>query len=191
MKKPKGSRSKKTASFLATCYALFSQEEGANFMPINQTPAIQYHIDIDEQQIHVTEEVYRAYKRPLWAEHKRKEREQRCRDKHGNRCTKDCSKCGKQRTGSVISLCRLIEESGNEPADALDIAELVADGLLLNELYDALAELDPDNRRIIALFSSGKSEREIADDIGLSQKAVNKRKTKLFAQLRKRLKDFI
>jgi DNA-binding NarL/FixJ family response regulator len=41
------------------------------------------------------------------------------------------------------------------------------------------------------LFSVGKSEREIASDIGLSQKAINKRKTKLFAQLRERLKDFI
>jgi len=41
------------------------------------------------------------------------------------------------------------------------------------------------------LFGIGKSEREIAVDIGLSQKAINKRKVKLFAQLRERLKDFI
>jgi DNA-binding NarL/FixJ family response regulator len=37
----------------------------------------------------------------------------------------------------------------------------------------------------------GKSEREIAADVGLSQKAINKRKTKIFALLREKLKDFI
>jgi len=41
------------------------------------------------------------------------------------------------------------------------------------------------------LFSIGKSEREIATNVGLSQKAINKRKTKLFSQLRERLKHLI
>ena len=35
----------------------------------------QRYIEIEGQQIPVTEEVYRAYKRPAWAEHKRQERE--------------------------------------------------------------------------------------------------------------------
>jgi RNA polymerase sigma factor (sigma-70 family) len=161
-------------------------------MPINdnQQPTIKRYIEIDGEQIPVTEEIYRAYKRPAWAEHKRKEREKRCRDENGNRCTGDCSKCDKQRTGSVLSLDKFTED-GFEVADPVDIAELVADKLLLEELYAALDELDPDNRRIMELFSIGKSEREIANDIGLSQKTINKRKQKLFAQLRERLKDFI
>jgi len=92
--------------------------------------------------------------------------------------------------GSVLSLDKFTED-GFEVADPVDIAELVVDKLLLEELYAALEELDPDNRRIMELFSIGKSEREIAVDIGLSQKAINKRKTKLFSQLRERLKDFI
>ena len=161
-------------------------------MPINdnqQTPTPRY-IPIDGQQIQVTEEVYRAYKRPAWAERKRMERQKRCRDENGNRCTGDCSKCDKQRTGSVLSLDKFTED-GFEVAESVDIAELMADKLLFEELYAALEELDPDNRRIMELFSIGKSEREIASDIGLSQKAINKRKTKLFAQLRERLKDFI
>ncbi|GHU62693.1 hypothetical protein AGMMS49983_04610 [Clostridia bacterium] len=40
----------------------------------NQDEKVQRYIEIDGEQILVTEEVYRAYKRPLWAEHKRKER---------------------------------------------------------------------------------------------------------------------
>ena len=154
----------------------------------------QRYITINEQQIPVTEESYRAYKRPAWAERKRKEREKRCVISNGRggtkRCTDDCGKCDKQRTGSVLSLDKFTED-GFEVADPVDIAELVADKLLFEELYAALEELDPDNRRIMELFSIGKSEREIASDIGLSQKAINKRKTKLFAQLRERLKDFI
>jgi len=155
----------------------------------------QRYIPINEQQIPVTEESYRAYKRPAWAERKRKEREQRCIISNGKggtkRCTGDCSKCDKQRIGSVLSLDSLTEESGFEPSDTIDISELVADKLLFKELYKALEELDPENRRIMKLYAVGKSEREIADAIGLSQKAINKRKTKLFALLQKRLKDFI
>lgn len=154
-----------------------------------------WHLTIENQVIEVSGEVYRAYKQPLWAERKRKEREKRCVISDGRggtkRCTEDCRKCNKQRTGTILSLDGLTEESGFEPADSVDIAELVADKLLLEELYAALEELDPDNRRIMALFANGKSEREIAADIGLSQKAINKRKAKLFEQLRNRLKDFI
>lgn len=58
-------------------------------------------------------------------------------------------------------------------------------------LYVALKELDPDSRRIMELYSIGKSEREIAADIGLSQKAIKKLKIKIFSQLQERLKNFI
>jgi RNA polymerase sigma factor (sigma-70 family) len=153
-----------------------------------------WHLTIDNQVIEVTEEVYRAYKQPLWNERKRKEREKRCMISNGKgrtkRCMKDCSQCNEQRNGSVLSLDKFTED-GFDTEDSVDIAELVADKLLLEELYAALEELDPDNRRILQLFSIGKSEREIASDIGLSQKAINKRKVKLFAQLQERLKNFI
>lgn len=160
----------------------------------------QRNIEIDGQKIPVSEEIYRAYKRPLWAEHKRKERAKRCCNENGNRCTKSCRKCDSERadnelppierTFDVLSLDRFSED-GFEAPDTYDLAELVADQLLLEELYTALDELDPENRRIMKLFSFGKSEREIAADIGLSQKGVNKRKARLLALLRERLKNFI
>jgi len=154
----------------------------------------QRHIEINEQQIPVTEESYRAYKRPAWAERKRIEREKRCVISNGRggtkRCTGDCSKCDKQRTGSVLSLDKFAED-GFDVADTIDISELVADKLLFQELYKAWEELAPDSRRIMKLYAAGKSEREIADAIGLSQKSINNRKKKLFALLQKRLKDFV
>lgn len=154
----------------------------------------QLYIPINGEPILVPDEVSRAYWRSVWAERKHKEREKRCVISNGKggtkRCMDDCSKCDKQRTGSVLSLDKFTED-GFEVADPVDLAELVADKLLFEELYAALEELDPDNRRIMELFSIGMSEREIAADIGLSQKAINKRKTKLFAQLRERLKHLI
>jgi len=149
----------------------------------------QYYIQIDGEQIPVTEEQYRTYKRPLWAEHKRREREKRCRDEKGARCTGDCGQCDRNREGSVLSLDRFADD-GFEAADPIDIAELVAEKQLYRELYAALEELDPDNRRIMDLFSLGKSEREISAEIGLSQKAINKRKARLFTRLKERLDDF-
>ena len=74
-------------------------------------------------------------------------------------------------------------------ADSVDIAELVAEKLLLEELVAALNELDPQNRRIAELYGEGLSEREIAAQVGLSQKGVNKRKTKIFNQLRQCLQE--
>lgn len=156
----------------------------------NHQPNDQFFIEIEDQKVPVTEEVYQAYMRPLWAEQKRSERERRCRDENGNRCTKDCSNCSKQRSGTPYSLDSFQEDFEFEPADKIDVEELVADKLLLDELFDILNELDPSSRRIIELFSIGLPEREIAAKTGLSQKAVNKRKQKLFTYLREKLKNF-
>ncbi len=156
--------------------------------------SLTHYIEIDGNQIPVTEEVYQAYMQPLWSEQKRKEREKRCLISNGRggtkRCTQDCSHCDKKRTGTILSLEHSAEKYGLEPADPTNIEEIFIGKELLDALYSALLELDPDNRRIMELFAHGWSEREIADDIGLSQKAINKRKAKLFAQLKERLKDF-
>ncbi len=155
----------------------------------------QYFIEIDGEQVPVSEEVYRAYKQPLWAEHKRKERSKRCQISNGRgglkRCEEDCSKCPHQKNGSVLSL-DCFEETGYLPADtaAVDPQQIIEDALLLEALWDAVAELEPDSQTIIKLFSEGATEREIADAVNLSQKAINKRKSKLFALLYERLKDF-
>ena len=140
-------------------------------------------IEINGEQIPVTEEVYRAYKRPLWAEHKRKERAKRCRDENGFRCTKDCRTCEKSREGGTLSLNKFNEE-GYEVADSVDLAELVADKLLLEQLVAALNDLDPDERSLInALFYNDRTERDYAAEIGISHQAVGKRKQKVIEKL--------
>lgn len=145
-------------------------------------------IKIDGEQIPVTEEVYRAYKRPAWAERKRQERSKRCVISNGKdgtkRCTDDCSKCDKQRTGSVLSLNKFIDD-GYEITDPVDLAEFVADKLLLEQLVSALDELGPDERSLInALFYKERTERDYAAEIGISNQAVGKRKHKVIEKLR-------
>jgi len=140
------------------------------------------------QKFTVTAESYRAYKRPAWAERKRKEREKRCVISNGRggtkRCTDDCSKCDKQRTGSVLSLDKFIDD-GYELADTADLAELVADKLLLEQLVAALDDLEPDERALInALFNNDRTERDYAAEIGISHQAVGKRLKKVVAKLR-------
>jgi len=151
----------------------------------------EFYVTINGQQVPVSEEVYRAYKRPAWAEHKRQERSKRCLGGNGNRCTDDCSKCDKLRTGSTLSL-DAFEDEGYEPSDtAPDPAEIVADKLLLEELFKALDEFDPASRRICKLIAQGATEREIAAILGIRQSTLNYRKRQLLAQLRDRLSDFI
>lgn len=161
----------------------------------NQALTTQYFVEIDGEQIPVTEEIYRAYKQPLWTEHKRKERSKRCQVSNGRggvkRCEADCSQCPHDRNGSVLSLDSF-EDDGYFPADAsvVDPQQILEDAFLLEALWEAVSELEPDNQTIIHLFSEGATEREIANAVGLSQKGVNKRKSKLFALLFERLKDF-
>jgi len=144
----------------------------------------QRYIEIDGQQIPVTEEVYRAYKRPLWRERKEKERAKRCRDENGNRCTKSCRECPKLRDGSDLSLEKFTDD-GFELADSFDITELVADKLLLEQLVAALDELAPDERSLIdALFYNDRTERDYAAEVGISHQAIGKRKKKVIEKLR-------
>ena len=149
----------------------------------------QRYIFIDDEPIPVTEDVYRAYMRPIWREHKRRERANRCRI-GGVRCTGDCSQCPHQRTGTAVSLERL-DEVDNTPADlSADVQEIIEGRMLLEELFRQLEELDPDGQLLCRLLMDGMSERQIAGKLGISQVAVNKRKKKVFALLREALEDW-
>ena len=162
-----------------------------------------WHLTIENQVIEVTEDVYRAYKQPLWAEKKRQEREKRCIISDGKggikRCLRNCRECDLERaekglplidrTGGVLSLDKFSDDGFDVP-DSINIDELVEDKLLLEELFTTLDELDPENRRIAELYSLGMPEREIAEHIGCVQKTINNRKIKIFAQLREVLKNW-
>lgn len=143
-----------------------------------------WYIRIDGEDIAVTEEVYRAYKRPAWAEHKRREREKRCRDSSGNRCTEDCSTCPKDREGGALSLDRLVED-GYEAPDQLDVAEQVEDALLKEALRAALMSLTDEERFIVTLAFQGRTEREAAAEAEMPRKTFVYRRDKIVDKLKK------
>ena len=81
---------------------------------------------------------------------------------------------------------------GDTLADDAPFAEsILMDKELLDALYAELNRLDPDGRRICELIMQGKTEREIAADMGKRQSTINYQKNKVFSILREALKDFI
>lgn len=155
----------------------------------------QYYLTVEGQEVMVTEEVYRAYKRPIWAEHKRNDRQKLCQVSDGKgdlkRCTGNCSKCSRAREGSVLSLDGLEEEGYSVEDRSQDVAEIVAEKMLLEELFKSLEELDTNSHRICKLLMEGLSKREIARIMSIPQPSFEYQVKKLMASLRKRLENYI
>jgi len=147
-------------------------------------------IDNEAITVSITEEVYYAYMRPIWAEAKHQERASRCRKAKGSRCMGNCSQCPEFRSGAPLSLEWLLED-GISPASSDSVDKKVLQNELYQALYTAIGCLDTRDRLIIELyFFEEKSEQQIADIVGLKQKGVNYRKNKILERLRELLKDF-
>ena len=143
----------------------------------------------------MSEEIYRAYKQPLCAEHKRRERESKCQVSNGRggvkRCTDDCSICPFPKNGSTLSIDRLFEDYELEMVDKSEsILESIVEDEFNRELWKAVDSLEEVDQQIARLFSQGLLERAIAEIVKLSQKAVNKRKTRIFTELKEKLKNY-
>lgn len=81
---------------------------------------------------------------------------------------------------------RLLEEH-NLPADEqTDIETIVLSKMMQQQLHEAIRSLQEEERYlIIQLFYAERSERELAAELGLSQKAINKRRHKILEKLKK------
>lgn len=115
----------------------------------------------------VTEEQYREYMRPLWREDKRQQRH----------------------SADEVSSDKMVDLYEWEIAEDFDLEDEVIKKELLVMLRCVLKELEKIDRIILMMFANGSSEAAIGKTVNLSQKAVNKRKHKLFAMLRERLKN--
>lgn len=70
--------------------------------------------------------------------------------------------------------------------NASSVEDLAMDNILRDKLRICLSQLtDPEQHLILALFYEGKTEREYAEILGISQKAVNKRRHKVLDKLRR------
>ncbi|MEG0094782.1 MAG: sigma factor-like helix-turn-helix DNA-binding protein [Erysipelotrichaceae bacterium] len=117
--------------------------------------------------ISVTEEQYYEYMRPLWREDKRQ-----------------------QRQDPLVSLDKMYEETEYEAIDTADLEADVIKKLMVDELHNALGELEEIDRTIMEMYSTNHSEAEIGQVIGMSQRGVGKRKQRILLKLRTRLQDY-
>ena len=158
----------------------------------------QYFIPVNGELIPVTEETYKEYYRPIWRTHYHASKHGQCGCTDWRQCEGDCGLCRYRAAGNTLSLDAEYEGEEGSKLTLLDsiedpaanIEDIVADKLLLNELFKTMDELDPDSRRICELIRQGKTEREIANEFDVRQSTINYRKKKLMEKLCERLKDF-
>jgi len=144
----------------------------------------QFYIGVNGKQVEVTEEVYLAYYRS-----KRRDRyferdiktERAIRDNAGNIVGYAPSK--------EDSLERIISANENFIDDQESVEDAVIRAFMSDALHKVLDKLPEVEQQLIdALFFSnggkGMTEREYAKEIGITQKAVNKRKHKVLAKLK-------
>jgi len=125
-----------------------------------------YFIVIDGEKVPVSEEIYRAFKRPLWTERKRRQ----------------------VRADHERSLEQLSENGFDVPDKSALVDEIVKSKLMLDMLFAALAELTDDERGLIdALFFEEKSERDVSRETSVSQTTINYRKNKILEWLKEKL----
>ena len=118
--------------------------------------------------IPATKEQYYEFMRPLWREDKRQQR-------HG---------------ANEISADKAQDDYELEVPDDFNLEEEVVKEELLAALRHELAALQDIDRTILLMIADGSSEAAAGKAVGLSQKAVNVRKRKLYALLKEHLEDF-
>ena len=158
----------------------------------------EFYIIIKGEKVMVSEEVYRAYIRPLRVERLRKLRAWKCKvkDKKGNlvRCQEDCSKCpyalaGKNATGNTLSLDEF-KEAGVEILDRnvdLETAYIENEEWTSNQerLHKAILQLTPRQQEMVQMiYYEGKTEQEIANKYGITQQAVHNALKKILSRLK-------
>lgn len=116
-----------------------------------------------------TKEQYYNYIRPIWQEQKENDRKKKYYEEHGIQ---------------QVSVERLMDDFELDIVDDTTLPEEFNRKLLLSELQELLSQLEELDKQIMKLFLEGYSETMIGQKVGMSQKGVNKRKTKVIKNLK-------
>lgn len=145
-----------------------------------------YQIYLNGKLIPVTEEVYKAWYRPIWRTHDFARRHSQCACADWRLCEGDCGLCRYRRAGDQASLDQWQEEYGLErKADEADPSEIVERRAARDALLRELDTIDPDGRKLVQLLQDGIDDRKAAEILGLSKSAYSRKKIKLRSALRK------
>lgn len=162
----------------------------------------QYYITVKGQQVPVSEEVYRAYVRPVRAQQRAMRRGWRCvvlkGDKYGLvRCKEDCSQCpyaqeGNAPTGNGTSLDLLCEAGFDAPSlvdietDLIECEERMEQSARVQE---AISQLNERQQYIVReIYFNGRTQAEVSRALGIDKTSISKAVARALASLKKILK---
>lgn len=135
------------------------------------------YINASGEKLYVTDDEYRDFYREVGAKRKREQYHHRCMcpKEFMWKCDGDCDICEYHRRGDFYSL-DMPDEGGFTLGDKLiddnDWEQIVADSMLLQQLFDKLRTLDPEADKILNLWMENPkiSDREIARQLGRKQR---------------------
>jgi len=127
-----------------------------------------YYIRVPHALVEVTREVYLAYYQARRSARTLVEKDRR----HG-----------------IVSFDDLDAISQIPDWDTTSVEDAAIANVLRDKLHHCLDKLPPSERELLfALYFEGLSERKYAESLGISQKAVNKRRHQVLAKLRSMIK---
>lgn len=139
----------------------------------------------------ITEAQYRALYPEIWRICKREQNHGCCicPKRYLWKCDGQCDLC-EYHTSETVFLDEPLPDGDGSIKDYISndshsIEELVADRLLLEQLFTRLRELDPDADRIIEMLSYEKSDRAIAEQLGRKQRTFADQMKRYRTELRK------
>jgi len=151
----------------------------------------QRYLKIDRELIPVSEEVYQTVTRWKENERYRARRDGKCGQPNYHLCSGDCATCPWTQDGyRMLPLAKVLgteleNESPELYGSAPTVDDIVADRLLLEQLYKQLDQLVPDGARVFQMRANNYSEREIAQALGIkAQSTLNYRIKKMDSFIR-------
>lgn len=166
---------------------------------MSQNNAKQFYLTVKGEKVAVTEEVYRAYVRPVRAEQRQKRREWKCRllSTTGGfyvRCNKQCEECpyylsGKNALGNNLSLDQMADDGVDiEDRDQdLEAHYMEEDSLCedYGKLHKAIAILTDRQKEFVKLiYFEGKTQEEVARLFSVDKSAVSHAMGRIYQQLK-------
>lgn len=93
------------------------------------------------------------------------------------------------RSGNISSLDEEFDEEGYSRMEALGDPDPGFEGIETRDMYErALSLLDENEKKVIIMrYNRGMSQKDIADDFGVSQMYISRLEKKIYSKLRKKL----
>ena len=165
----------------------------------------EFYLIVRGEKVAVSEEVYRAYTRPIRAEQRRKRRTWKCRklSETGGyyvRCKERCESCpyylaGNSSLGNITSLdglvdCEVeIEDKSSDPET--DYIERETTEGEYAKLQRAISRLTPRQQRLVQLvYFEGRSREEVCELYGITKSAVSHAMERIYKALKKYLEKY-